>query len=260
MIGSFRTLGVTLGAAIVGAMSFGCSHARQPAKTPSPTFESNVPEQTVPPPMGTTAPPMGERSPAPMGGPGAAAMPENEPPATPATPEPAPSAAPMGTEMPAPSTTEPAPSMAPTPAPAMVSDLCDSLTHAATMRQEDVPGGVAIVLTPKAHETMDTVRDDARKFQMTFTQLSAEAMGHPSAGAAAPMPSPSTCALGEVVHMAVSASVSEGPKAVRILLTSSDPGQVRPVRRTVRDYTRSAGGRGAPGGKTGGKTGGAGHH
>jgi len=245
MTGSSRTLGRMLGATMLVALGAACSHS-QPPRTPSPTFESNVGETTTPPPMGTTAPPPSEPAPSAMTPP--EPKEPKEPKESPApTPEMTSPGGAMGAEAP-PAGNEAAPSMTPTPPPVVVmaSDLCDSLTHSSSIRYEEIPGGAVLVMTPKPHETIDSVRDDARKFQTTFSQLGAQTPGM----ASSPAEGTPTCELVEVVHMGASPSITEGPKAVRVLITTSEPSQVRAIRHSARDFARSTGG--AHGGKHGG--------
>jgi hypothetical protein len=239
---------LALGSAAVLVLAAGCSRAR-PASNPPGATEPTPPEQVAPPTMGEMKPAQPSEEPSTPPTPAAPAMPEHAQPA----PEPAPAAAEpphtmpeLGTAPPAEVPKSPAAQgLAGSPPQVAASELCESLTRAATMREEDVQGGVAIVLVPKPHETMETVRDDAKKFQQTFSQLGQM----PSA----PSMEGGMCPLAPLPSTGASAAVSEGPKAIRILITSPDPTQIKSIRKNVREFMKMSGGgkggaKGAPAG------------
>jgi hypothetical protein len=208
---SITRLGMTLGSASLIALGVGCSHDNRPAQAPatgtsSPPFESNVPPSPAPaPPPPPNAPEPGMETPPPPH----AAMP-NEPNAPPPPP-----GAPGGMEQAAGDNEK---------------QLCDALATSANVHAEDAQNGATIVAIPKRGHDIATVRDDARRLQ---TSLSRRA---PSEG----IPSGETCGLYSAARLpGVDVSISEGTGDVRIMMTTTNPAEVRDVRRIARDQANA---------------------
>ena len=103
--------------------------------------------------------------------------------------------------------------------------ICDALAQSAKLRVEDVQHGVAIVATPKSGSNMSTVRDDARRLSAAIQQGA-----EPQAGR------DETCGLAELGRLpSVTVQMTEGSSAVRILMTTSNPSEVRDLRRLARE-------------------------
>lgn len=213
-----------MGSAVFIALGVGCSRESRPAQAPptgttSPTFESNVPTPPAPPP--------GHEQPAP------APHPEMGAPAPLPPPGAAPPPPPSGElSAPAPGTPSEPPATA---AAESERQVCDSLASVAILRVEDVKNGAAIVIVPKRGHDLASVRDDARRVETTMRQ---------SAGApSAPTPSSgATCGLFSVMQLpGVTATLTEGAKSVRIVLTTPNPAEVKDLRRTTREQVHGLG-------------------
>jgi hypothetical protein len=210
----------TLGSASLIALAMGCSRESRQPQTPtgttSPTFESNVPPG--PSAAGREQPPMpGEES----GAAGQASpSPPAPPPGSPGEMGAPPDGAPRGTEQPPAS-----------PAGENERQLCDALASGAKLHVEDVQNGAAIVAVPKAGHDIASVRGDAHRIESTAKQHGA-AESAPAAGDA--------CGLFAIARMpGVSTTLTEGPRSVRIVMTTSNPAEVRDVRRIAREQVSS---------------------
>jgi hypothetical protein len=103
--------------------------------------------------------------------------------------------------------------------------ICDALAQSAKLRVEDVQHGVAIMATPKGDADVSTVRDDARRLSATI-QKGAEP--HADRG--------ESCGLAELGRLpSVTVQMSEGGQGVRILMTTSNPSEVKDLRRMARE-------------------------
>lgn len=246
-------------AALIGVA--GCSHNERPAKqatsspTSSPTFESNIGssqyESSQPTTPGTQAPgtPRGSLpSEGTMGStrePNQGTRPETNAPAE----QPQRSAAEQGAQnqaaqaaQAAQGTTGSRPS-AETPQTTSESDLCAALTREGKLNVEDVQGGAAIVVKPRSGD-ITIVRQRAQDINQRLGQNVGSAPG-------------ASCELFTIARSGASTAVSETPESVRILITTTDPGQVRKIRKEVREYVnksaigaqgkRGAGSQGGPG-------------
>jgi hypothetical protein len=102
---------------------------------------------------------------------------------------------------------------------------CATLANDARLRVEDVQHGIAIVLVPRAGSDLPTVRDDAHHLE---SAIHAGAEGHGQRGEA--------CGIAELGRLpSVTTSITESDGAVRIIMTTSNPGEVRDLRRIARD-------------------------
>jgi hypothetical protein len=229
---SVTWLGGTLGSAALLALGIGCHRESQPqtppaAGTTSPTFESNVPPGT--PPAGQAqpapAPEMGALPPTGPGQPpGEAAPPPAPPPAAPAPPPEMgaqPGAAPRGAEQPS----------ITTGGGESERQLCDKLVTVAKIHVEDVQKGVAIVIVPKPGQDLSMVRDDARRV---------ESMIHQHASPETAPPPAEACGLFIVARLpSVTSTLTEGAKSVRILMTTTNPAELKDLRRSARDQVHN---------------------
>jgi hypothetical protein len=204
---SIMCFGWTLGSAALFALGVGCSHEESPAQTPptgttSPTFESNVPPTPAPqPPSGPAVQP-----PPPPAPPPAAAPPE----------EPKRGA----TETPAPATAPTQPSER---------SLCDALAAAALLTTEDVQNGVAIVAVPRRGQDLGTVRDHAKRMEGAMHRSAGESQ---AAG--------ESCGIFAITRLpSMTTSTTEGMSTARIVIITSNPAEVRDVRREVRQQVRN---------------------
>jgi hypothetical protein len=212
---SIKVLGWTLGSAALITAGLGCSHEGRPAQPPtgtsSPPFESNVPTPGTPAPSSGTAkeqppaPPEQENAPLPPSGS-----------AGPATPAPE-----MG-----------APPGAPAPGAAGGNEsehhLCDALANDAKLHVEDVQHGAAIVAVPRTGHDISAIRDDSHRIESTLRQHGAEG------------PGPEACGLFAIGRLpSVSVSVTEGANSMRIVMTTSNPAEVRDLRRIAREQVSS---------------------
>jgi hypothetical protein len=113
---------------------------------------------------------------------------------------------------------------------AAASDLCAALTHASALRVEDIPGGIAITMTPHAKESREVVREDAQRFQQSFAALAAEPtdIGRTSG-----------CNLANLPKLGATTSITDTGPNVRILLTSTDPTNVDTLRQELRAFARA---------------------
>jgi len=228
---SITCVGMTLGSAALIALGAGCSHGNRPAQAPpagttSPTFESNVPPGSAPSAPSGQEPPPGpsyENAPQPPGG--AAGQPGQPPPGgTTFQPEPGTPPTPPGSGM------EP-PSAMPAPAKENERKLCDDLAASAMLHVEDVKNGVTIVAIPKAAASLASVRDDAQRVESTMRQH--------AAGAAASTPGSEACGLFAVARLPdVTTTLTEGTKSVRILVTTTNPAEVKDLRRLAREQVQ----------------------
>jgi hypothetical protein len=227
---SITSVGLTLGTAALLALAAGCSHEK-PAQTPassttSPTFESNVPSTSTQPGA------MGQQ-------PGSQPGQLGTQPYQPGGQQFQPGAEPgqVGVQQPQPSGQPYQPGAQPSPYPGQPSAsetpplneraLCDKLATGAKLRVEDVQNGVAIVLVPKAGTNLSTVRDNARDFEQAF-QPQGGVVPEASAGEA--------CGLFSLARLSgVMTSITEGANSVRIILTTSNAGDLKDLRRNTRD-------------------------
>jgi hypothetical protein len=204
-------VGRTLGSAAALALAVGCSHESRPAETPavgtsSPPFESNVP-------------------PAPPGTPGADK-------GTTITPEPTPGqpAQPGKEAQPGQPDAYTAPGAIAPPSQAGTTGdsehmLCNTLATEAKLRVEDVQNGVAIVFTPKAGHDLSAVRDDAHQIETSIHQPGT------SGGQ-----SSQSCGLLSVGRLpSVTTTITEGMSTVRLVMTTSNPSEIKDLRRNARD-------------------------
>jgi hypothetical protein len=216
---------------VLGALTLAaCSRSAPPPRPPqaSPSFESRVTEDDALPAL---------RSEPGRPAPGAQGMePGTESDATPPEPQPngAGSSGANGA-LPKPSTpmgNEPAPGdRAPGAMSAPLSErgVCAALSQDAILRIEDVQGGVAIVMTPRAGADLDAVRLDAH---------AVEKAASPAAAQKGEQPSGERCELLEIGRQAGTTSMVEGPGEIRILMTSPDAATTRTVRQRAHDYVK----------------------
>jgi hypothetical protein len=191
---------ICLGSAIV-ALAAGCRESRPP-ETPvvepaSPTFESNVPPQQAPRAQETpAAPEMGATPNAPPEQPAA-----QKPPAPAETP--LAQAAPMENER----------------------TLCDALAGHARLRAEDVPHGVAIVITPRSGKEAAMVRDDTRRAD-TMIRLHRTESG----------PIGEACGLFSITRLpGVTTKVAQLGNGSRIVMTTVRAADLKDLRRIARE-------------------------
>jgi hypothetical protein len=213
---SITWFGVTLGSAALIALGSGCSRESRPAQAPrmgtsSPTFESNVPKSPPPGPGYEPAPPMPPGQPTPP--PSSTFQPE--------TGEPGPQGAP-----------EPPSPQPPMPTGENERQMCDDLAVGAALHVEDVQHGVTIVAIPKVGSSLSNVRDDAQRIETTMRQH--------AAGAAPSAPGSEACGLFTVARLSgVTTSLTEGTKSVRIVLTTTNPAEVKDLRRLAREQVQN---------------------
>ena len=138
-------------------------------------------------------------------------------------------------------------------------EMCYALLVDAKLHVEDMQGGVALVITPKAGGDLDAIKQAARTIEskMPPAGMTAPPAGTSTAGTIppsgkAPESSPSgatgtttdaapadACILFDLGRKGARASVAEEQKAVRILLTTSDPASVKLLRARTRELVRS---------------------
>ena len=216
---SIKVLGWTLGSAALLTAGLGCSRESRPAQAPtgtsSPPFESNVPTP------GTPAPPPGHAGEQPPPPPGQENAPLPPPPgnAGPATPPPPPPemGAPHGPEQPG-----------ATGGNESEHQLCDALANDAKLHVEDVQHGVAIVAVPRTGHDISAIRDDSHRIESGIHQHGAEG------------PGPEACGLFAIGRLpSVNVSVTEGTNSMRIVMTTSNPAEVKDLRRIAREQVGS---------------------
>jgi hypothetical protein len=125
-------------------------------------------------------------------------------------------------------------------------ELCDTLTREAKLHVEDVQGGVLLHATLRPSGDLSLLRDRARQLERRA--------GQPSGGGGGP-----SCELFAIARSGAVVSVAEAPDSVRILLTTTDPNQVRTIRKQVRAFANAGsaksgnqgGGNGSQGGGRG---------
>src|SRR5262249_38790577 len=127
-------------------------------------------------------------------------------------------------------------STAPAPSGMSERDLCDALTRDTIMRVEDVNGGVAIVLMPKAGIDLTAVRDDAHRVERAMTPEASPGGAQPPPGSA------DRCALFDLSREGGRAVVSEGPNSIRIIFTAVDQPTIKSMRRHARDFAKNKAG------------------
>ena len=204
---SIKVLGSTLGSAALITAGLGCSRESRPAQPPigtsSPTFESNVPAPSTPPPPPGAAreqppPPPGPEAPAPPPPPGETGAPhEGEPPS-----------AAGGNES--------------------ERQLCDALASDAKLHVEDVQHGAAIVAVPRTGHDVSAIRDDSHRIEGVMHQQHGAEIG------------PEACGLFAIGRLpSVNVSVVEGSNAMRIVMTTTNPAEVKDLRRIARDQVTS---------------------
>src|SRR5262249_13277316 len=113
--------------------------------------------------------------------------------------------------------------------------LCSMLSHVAMMRAEDSPNGVAVVLVSKRGIDMSNVKEQAHKVE------------HAAATAPAPAPAGQSCALFDATRGGATMTVVERPNSVRLVMTASDPKQLKTLREQVRAYVSAQGAGGEKG-------------
>jgi hypothetical protein len=205
-------------AALVSTLVVGCARRGREAQAPeqgpaSPTFESNVPSgaPTSPTPGANPEQPLPtpgqeQATPPPAPGPGAGAAP-------------GPGAGPSAPAAPPPGPEQPSPAAA---AGESERQLCETLSGTAKLHVEDVKGGVAIVISPKPGQDLATLRDEAHRMQ---TMIRQHAGGEGAAG----------CGLFAIARLPnITSSVTEGQKDVRIVLHTSNPAELKDLRRATR--------------------------
>jgi hypothetical protein len=219
---------MSLGAAALLALGAGCSRESRPAQQPttggtSPTFESNVPPTGAE--QGAQQGAMGEQGamgaqPGAMGGQqGAMGGQQGAQPGTMGAPQGVPGAGATGEQQGA----QPQAPMA----GQSEREMCDTLASGAKLHVEDVQNGVAIVATPRAGSNLATVRDDAQRIERQI---------HQGPGAGAPGAGGEACGLFSLARLpSVSTNVTEAANSVRIVMTTSNPSEVRDLRRVARD-------------------------
>jgi hypothetical protein len=215
---SITCVGMTLGSAALIALGAGCSRGNRPAKTPpagttSPTFESNVPSGSAP--SGREQPP----------GPSYETQPQPPPPSP-------------GSRTFQPEPGEPSSQGGVAEAPPAVAtrenerQMCDDLAMGAVLHIEDVQNGVTIVAIPRASSNLSSVRDDAQRIESAMRQR--------AAGGAPSTPSSEACGLFSVASLPdVTTTLTEGAKSVRIVLKTTNPAEVKDLRRLAREQVQS---------------------
>jgi len=112
--------------------------------------------------------------------------------------------------------------------------LCDGLASAAKLHVEDVQNGLAIVAVPKAGTSLAAVRDDARRLESSIHAAGGEAHGA--------QPSAESCGLLQMGRLpGVTTVITEGPSSVRIQMTTSNPSEVKGLRKMGRDEITTLG-------------------
>ncbi|APR85515.1 Hypothetical protein A7982_10864 [Minicystis rosea] len=124
-------------------------------------------------------------------------------------------------------------------APAAMNEraLCDALATGARLRVEDVQNGVAIVAQPKAGTNLSTVREDARRLENAI-HANAPTEGAPTTPGAVEHATRGgeTCGLADLARLpSVTTHLTEGGNSVRLMMTTSNPNEVRDLRRITRD-------------------------
>jgi hypothetical protein len=206
MTRSLRTFLIPLAPALLLACRGESRPAQAPENQPG-SFESSA--QPAPAPQ---APAEIPAQPSPMPAqPGEAPMSGQQPP-SPSTG--APPSAPMGTPP-----AEAAPRMS-------EKELCDALKAGATMKVEEVEGGVAIVIRAKNAGDLSTVREHARAMDRGLSMSAT--------------PSGETCVLFDAMRAGATERMSEEGNSVRITFMAADPTQVRALRQEIRGYAGAA--------------------
>jgi hypothetical protein len=109
-------------------------------------------------------------------------------------------------------------------------DLCDALTREARVHVEDVQGGVAIVAKPRAGNAISSVRDRAQQIERRAGQSPGSSIG-------------ASCELFAIGRTGATISIAEAPDSVRLLITTSEPGQVQIIRKQVREFVNTTAGK-----------------
>lgn len=104
-------------------------------------------------------------------------------------------------------------------------EACDRLTSEATLRVEQVEGGVSIVARPRRGTDLSTLRSSMQSVQRGIER------GAPSSAAA-------TCDLFSLGRTGVVA-ITETPDSIRLLVTTSDAARVQQLRRQANEFVRS---------------------
>lgn len=116
-------------------------------------------------------------------------------------------------------------------------EACDRLTSEATLRVEQVEGGVSIVARPRRGADLSTLRGSMQSVQRGIER------GAPSSAAA-------QCDLFALGRAGVVA-ITETPDSIRLLVTTSDAARVPQLRRQANEFVRSRAA-GSPGQQKGG--------
>lgn len=212
-----RKMGMTLGSIALVALVGCASHQAKPApKAPpqstSPTFESSAPSATPShPEMGTTGESWGQQG---TQAPSQSTYPQSQQgmqnqPGMQQGMQPEPGATGMTTP------------------PVNYTTLCSSLTSEANIRVDNVQNGVALILTPKAGWTMDSLRDKAQEVEHAMTTASTPGLT-----------TEGECRLFKMAaEPGVTTQLTEGGKSIKIVVTTSgDPAAVKSLRKDAHDF------------------------
>jgi hypothetical protein len=212
-----KFLGVTFGATALLSLGVACS-TRQ---TPAPSVGATTPSSEImTPPVGTTGQPGASME---MGEPGRPPAPPH-PPGGPPTPEPGAFGSGLG---------EPgAPGEIAAQPRGGEKAVCEGIADVAKLHVEDVQNGVAIVAVPKPGASLAAVRDDAQRLQGAIHGAGPEARGT--------QPTGESCGLTQIGRLpSVTTVITEGPNAVRILMTTSNASEVKDLRKMGREQINS---------------------
>lgn len=105
-------------------------------------------------------------------------------------------------------------------------ELCSSLTEQANVRVDNVQNGVALIITPKAGQTLDTIRDKTTEVERAMSSAS---NGQPSEG---------ECTLFTMAkEPGTTTELSEGSQSIKITVTNQDPNTVKSLRKDAHDFS-----------------------
>ena len=116
--------------------------------------------------------------------------------------------------------------------------LCEGLASSAKLRVEDVQNGIAIVAVPKQGSNLASVRDGARRLESSI---------HGAEGMHGGQATGESCGIAQLGRLpSVTTAVTEGANSVRIVMTTTNPSEVKDLRKMGRDeigsLMKSAGG------------------
>jgi hypothetical protein len=118
--------------------------------------------------------------------------------------------------------------------------LCDELERLATLEMEEIPGGVALVASPRAGRNLAALRRSVGRIRGAIARDGdlSELAGAPVASAPA---SGERCALFDLGRLGVRVDAAEDPGASRLLFTAADPDVIRALREQAHAFVGARG-------------------